>query len=223
MLLIEDSARLRELICETIREAGWRIDAFGTSAEGRLALDAARYDLLLLDLGLPDEDGIDLLKAIRSARQPIPILVLTARSAIDERIAGLDAGADDYLIKPFNNGELIARIRALMRRAPAAVMPVLTFARLEFDLASRQVRCDGADISLAPSEKSLLELLMRDGGKVVAKRRIEHAFSEFGDERSANAVELAVSRLRKKLDGWPSDTTIETVRGVGYLLREVAA
>jgi two-component system response regulator QseB/two-component system response regulator TctD len=102
-------------------------------------------------------------------------------------------------------------------------MPVLTFAKLEFDLASRQVRCDGTDMALAPSEKSLLELFMREAGKVVAKRRIEHAFSEFGDERTANAVELAVSRLRRKLETQPSGTRIETIRGVGYLLREVSS
>ncbi|MGV4796695.1 response regulator [Rhizobium sp. F40D2] len=220
ILLIEDSARLRELLCEAIREAGWRIDAFATASEGRLSLEAASYDLLLLDLGLPDEDGLDILKSLRLAKQQIPVLVLTARGAIDERIAGLDAGADDYLVKPFNNGELIARVRALMRRSPVTTMPTLESAALRFDMASRQVTCNGIEIALAPSEKSLLELLMRNGGKVVSKRKIEHAFSEFGDERSSNAVELAVSRLRRKLEGHPVDAVIETVRGVGYMLRE---
>lgn len=223
ILLIEDSARLRDLLCETIREAGWRIDAFATASEGRLALGAAAYDLLLLDLGLPDEDGLEVLKSIRRAKRQIPVLVLTARGAIDERIAGLDAGADDYLTKPFNNGELVARIRALMRRAPVTAMPTLEFAGLHFDVASRQVRCNEAEIALAPSEKSLLELLMRDAGRVVSKRKMEQAFSEFGDERSSNAVELAVSRLRKKLDANTAKAAIETIRGVGYMLREVSA
>lgn len=222
ILLVEDSARLRELVSEAIREAGWRIDALTTAEEGRLALVAASYDLLLLDLGLPDEDGLSLLKSLRTEKFQLPVLILTARAAIDERIAGLDAGADDYLTKPFNNGELIARVRALMRRAPSTVMPTLEFAGLEFDLASRQVRCDNVDLPLMPSEKALLELLMRDGGKVVSKRRIENAVSEFGDERSANAIELAVSRLRKKLEGQPAGVKIETVRGVGYMLREVS-
>ncbi|PZM10039.1 response regulator transcription factor [Rhizobium tubonense] len=220
ILLIEDSIRLRELLCEAVREAGWRIDAFATAEEGRMALGGVEYDLLLLDLGLPDEDGLDVLKSLRQARRQIPVLVLTARGAIDERIAGLDAGADDYLAKPFHNGELIARIRALMRRSPLTTMPTLEFASLEFDLASRQVCYKGAEVPLAPSEKSLLELLMRNGGKVVSKQKMEHAFSEFGDERSSNAVELAVSRLRKKLELHPADAVIETVRGVGYLLRE---
>ncbi|EJC75115.1 response regulator with CheY-like receiver domain and winged-helix DNA-binding domain [Rhizobium leguminosarum bv. trifolii WSM2012] len=222
LLLIEDSPRLRELVSETIHEEGWRIDAFETAGEGRAALAAVDYDLLLLDLGLPDEDGLDLLRSIRIGRRQLPILVLTARGAVDERIAGLDAGADDYLTKPFNNGELLARIRALLRRSPLSVMPVLEFARLQLDLATKTVLCDGNDLPLAPAERSLLELLLRDAGRVVPKRRIEHAFSEFGDERTTNAVELTVSRLRKKLEGRPSGTIIETVRGIGYLLREVA-
>jgi len=221
ILLIEDSVRLRELLCEAIRDAGWKIDAFETAQEGRLALDGAEYDLLLLDLGLPDEDGLNVLKALRGTKIKMPVLVLTARGAIDERIAGLDAGADDYLTKPFHNGELIARIRALMRRAPITSMPTLEFAALQLDVASQGVTCAGAEIALPPSEKGLLELLMRNGGKVVAKSKIEHAFSEFGDERSSNAVELAVSRLRKKLEGHPTRTSIETVRGVGYMMREL--
>ncbi|MBX4958209.1 response regulator [Rhizobium lentis] len=220
ILLIEDSPRLRELLCEAIREAGWRMDAFATANEGRLALDGTSYDLLLLDLGLPDEDGLDVLKSLRLAKRQIPVLVLTARGAVDERIAGLDAGADDYLIKPFNNGELIARIRALMRRSPVTAMPTLEFADVRFETASRQVTCHGIEMALAPSEKSLLELLMRNGGNVVSKRKMEHAFSQFGDERSSNAVELAVSRLRRKLEGHPANAVIETVRGVGYMLRE---
>lgn len=221
ILLIEDSARLRELLCEAIRDEGWRIDAFETAQEGRDALREGSYDLLLLDLGLPDEDGIDFLKSFRDAGAQTPVLVLTARGAIDERIAGLDAGADDYLAKPFHNGELTARIRALIRRSPVTSMPILEFGALKLDVASRQVTCADHDVALAPSEKGLLELLMRNGGKVVAKTKIEHAFSEFGDERSSNAVELAVSRLRKKLEGHETRLSIETIRGVGYMMREV--
>ncbi|MBX4927617.1 response regulator [Rhizobium binae] len=221
ILLIEDSARLRELLCEAIRDEGWRIDAFETAQEGRVALREGSYDLLLLDLGLPDEDGIDFLKSLRDAGAQTPVLVLTARGAIDERIAGLDAGADDYLAKPFHNGELTARIRALIRRSPVTSMPILEFGALKLDVASRQVTCADHDVALAPSEKGLLELLMRNGGKVVAKTKIEHAFSEFGDERSSNAVELAVSRLRKKLEGHDTRLSIETIRGVGYMMREV--
>ncbi|AYG61667.1 response regulator transcription factor [Rhizobium jaguaris] len=221
ILLIEDSARLRELLCETIRDAGWKIDAFATAQEGRLTLESADYDLLLLDLGLPDEDGIDMLKSLRAAKVQIPVLVLTARGAIDERIIGLDAGADDYLAKPFHNGELIARIRALMRRAPVTTMPTLEFAAIQYEVAQRRLTCAGSEIALTPSEKGLLELLLRNGGTVVPKPKIEHALSEFGDEKSSNAIELAISRLRKKLEGHPTGAVIETIRGVGYMMREV--
>jgi len=222
ILLVEDSARLRDLVCETLRDVGWRIDAFATVGDARLALQSAEYDVVLLDLGLPDEDGLGLLRSIRAEGKSLPVLVLTARSAVDERIDGLDAGADDYLTKPFNNGELIARIRALLRRAPITVMPQLIFGGLCFDIAKGEVRSGEGEISLAPRERSLLEMLMRNGGRVVPKRKIEHSFSEFGDEKSANAVELVLSRLRRKLAALPTRVEIETVRGIGYLLREVA-
>lgn len=177
----------------------------------------------MLDLGLPDEDGLDFLRDMRKAGLTIPILILTARSAIDERIAGLDAGADDYLTKPFNNGELLARIRALLRRAPIATMPILGFGSLTFDVAKTALSCGAKEIALTPMENSLMQLLMRNAGKVVPKRRIESVLSEFGGERTTNAIELAVSRLRKKLDGLPTDVAVETVRGVGYLLRETSS
>ncbi len=221
LLLVEDSARLRELVTEAIRDAGWRIDAVGTAQEGELALAAADYDILLLDLGLPDEDGITLLKRLRRSGLTVPVLVLTARGAVDERITGLDAGADDYLIKPFNNGELLARVRALLRRAPSTLHPELEFANLVFDVAGRTVRCAGEDLPMAPTERAILEVLLRDAGRVVPKRRIEAAISEFGDEKSANAIELAVARLRKRLDARPAGVVVETVRGVGYMMREV--
>jgi two-component system response regulator QseB/two-component system response regulator TctD len=223
LLLVEDSARLRDLVSETIHEAGWRIDALPTASDGRIALQSVEYDLVMLDLGLPDEDGLDFLHDMRKAGLTIPILVLTARSAIDERIAGLDAGADDYLTKPFNNGELLARIRALLRRAPIATMPILGFGSLTFDVAKTALSCGAKEIALTPMENSLMQLLMRNAGKVVPKRRIESVLSEFGGERTTNAIELAVSRLRKKLDGLPTDVAVETVRGVGYLLRETSS
>ncbi|MPT23273.1 MAG: response regulator, partial [Starkeya sp.] len=125
LLLVEDSARLRDLVGETIRMAGWRLDAVGGVEEAQEALATTHYDLVLLDLGLPDGDGLDVVRGLRRSRSSTPVLVLTARGAVDERIAGLDAGADDYLTKPFNNGELLARARALLRRAPVSAEPVL--------------------------------------------------------------------------------------------------
>lgn len=222
LLLIEDSARLRELVSETIRHAGWRIDAVGSADEALAILAVNNYDLFLLDLGLPDCDGLDLLRALRRENNATPVLVLTARGAIDERIAGLDAGADDYLTKPFNNGELLARIRALLRRGSSALAPVLEAGQLRFDLARHEVSCAGAILPMTPRERSVLEILMRDFGKVTSRRVLEHRLSNLDEDISGNAIDLQLSRLRKKLSACPAGVTIETVRGVGYLLREVS-
>jgi DNA-binding response OmpR family regulator len=223
LLLVEDSSRLRELLIEAVHTAGWRIDGVGTIDEANCAVAVAAYDLFLVDLGLPDGDGLDLIHTFRRAGVKTPVLVLTARGAIDERIAGLDAGADDYLVKPFNTGELLARCRALLRRAPDSTPPTLVAARVSLDVASGAAVCNNANLCLAPRERMVLEVLMRELGRVVQKRKLEHALSEFGDELSSNAVELAVSRLRKKLEPHDCGVALETIRGVGYLLREATS
>jgi len=223
LLLIEDTPRLRELLVESVHAAGWRIDAFGTCADAVEAVATTAYDLLLLDLGLPDGEGIDLIRTLRRQGHRTPILVLTARAAIDERIAGLDAGADDYLVKPFNHGEFLARCRALLRRSPETAPPVLAAGRLLFDPASGVMTCEGHDLALTPRERAIAEILMRDLGKAVPKRKLEHALSEFDSDVSTNAVELAVSRLRRKLGAVEARANLETIRGLGYLLRELDA
>lgn len=222
LLLVEDTPRLQQLLTEAIHGAGWRIDAVGTVADANEAKATTPYDLLLVDLGLPDGDGLDFVRSVRRAGDKTPILVITARGAVDDRIAGLDAGADDYLVKPFNHREFLARCRALLRRAPDTVMPVLAAGSITLDVAAGAATCSGVDLGLAPRERTVLEILLRDVGRVVPKRRLEHALSEFGDELSSNAVETAVSRLRKKLDGHASGTALETIRGVGYMLRETS-
>ncbi len=220
LLLVEDSARLRDLLTEAIHGAGWRVDAVATIGEATEAVAVTPYDLLLVDLGLPDGDGLDLVREFRREGVQTPILVLTARAAIDERISGLDAGADDYLVKPFNNGEFLARCRALLRRAPNTKTPILLAAQLSLDVATGVATCANVDLGLAPRERMVLEVLMREAGRVVQKRKLEHALSEFGDELSSNALELAISRLRKKLEPHDCGVSLETIRGVGYLLRE---
>jgi DNA-binding response OmpR family regulator len=220
LLLVEDSVRLRELLTERVHDAGWRLDAVATAAEAEAATRSIAYDLALLDLGLPDRDGIALIRELRKRGFAAPILVITARGAVDDRVAALDSGADDYLVKPFNHTELLARCRALLRRRSSAVVELFEVAGISFDPALGIVRIAGKALSIAPRERSVLELLLRNAGRVVAKEQIEVALSEFGGEISTNAVELAVSRLRRRLAPSQSGVAIETIRGVGYLLRE---
>ncbi|HEX4764962.1 MAG TPA: response regulator transcription factor [Lichenihabitans sp.] len=220
LLLVEDSPRLRDLLAERVRGAGWRLDAVGSVAEATLATRSILYDLILIDLGLPDGDGKSLIKSIRAEGSPVPIFVLTARGSIDDRVDALDSGADDYLVKPFNHIELLARCRALLRRSGPHRSDRIEIGRLEFDPASGSVRAGGDVVPVSPRERSLLELLLRHADRVVPKERIEVALSAFGDEISTNAVELAISRLRRRLEPADSGVTIETVRGAGYLLRE---
>jgi DNA-binding response OmpR family regulator len=221
LLLVEDSERLSELVTEAVRAAGWRIDAVTSVAEAEAAVAVTQYDVLLLDLGLPDGDGVELIRTRRAARDQTPILVLSARSGIDDRVDGLDAGADDYLAKPFHSRELMARVRALMRRAPLSAQPVLEAGRLRFDPAAGSVFCGEEPVKLSPRERGMLEILMRNVGRVVTSPHLEEALSEFEGPTSRNAVELVLSRLRRKLAPFEAGTAIETVRSVGYLLREV--
>ena len=223
LLLVEDSARLRDLLTERVRGAGWMLDAVGTIAAATEASRSILYDLVLIDLGLPDGDGKSLIKSLRAQGSPVPILVLTARGSIDDRVEALDCGADDFLIKPFNHIEFLARCRALLRRSGPHRAERIEFGRLEFDPASGSVRVAGAIVPVSPRERSLLELLLRHADRVVPKERIEIALSAFGEEISTNAVELAISRLRRRLEPVEPGIAIETVRGAGYLLREVKA
>lgn len=220
LLLIEDSTRLQELLGETLRDAGYRLDVGSTVAELRNLARSVAYDLIIVDLGLPDGDGLAGIRELRSAGISVPILVVTARGNVEDRISGLDSGADDYLIKPFNHSELLARVRALMRRPAEIRGPRLEVGPLIFDEASGEAHCDGRSIDLRPSERRLLSLLMRRRGTVIPKSSIEEALSEFGRELSPNAVEALVSRLRKALADAQCPVTLGTVRGLGYVLKE---
>ena len=218
ILLVEDNLRLQELIEQALRGAGYRVDVASTVAELLAAVASVQYDLLIVDLMLPDGDGLDAIRTLRAGRSSVPILIMTARGSIDDRVRGLDAGADDYLIKPIHQAELLAHVRALMRR-PAEVMgPILRTGNTEFDEAMAEVRCSGKPVRLRLRERRLLALLMRRSGFLVSKNMIEEALSEFGREMSANAIEALISRIRRSLSDARSDVVIETVRGVGYRL-----
>lgn len=222
LLMLEDSSRLRDLLGETLREADFALDAVSTAAELRSAVAKVSYDLIIVDLGLPDADGMDVIRELRNAGSFTPILVMTARAAVPDRIAGLDSGADDYLTKPFHHLELLARVRALLRRSPSLAAPELSVGRLTLREASGEILCEGEPLRLRPSERRLLTLLMRHGGKVLLKERIEETLSEFGREITPNAVEVLVSRVRKALHDVNAGVSLVTVRGSGYVLRQGA-
>jgi two-component system, OmpR family, response regulator len=218
ILLIEDNLHLQELIERALRGAGYRVDTASTAAELLAAAASVQYDLLIVDLMLPAGDGLDAIRTLRARRSSVPILIMTARGSIDDRVRGLDAGADDYLIKPIHQAELLAHVRALLRRPAEVVGPIMRTGNTEFDEAMAEVRCSGNPVTLRPLERRLLALLMRRSGFLVSKNLIGEALSEFGREISTNAIEALISRIRRALSDAHSDVVIETVRGVGYRL-----
>ncbi len=220
ILLIEDNASLAEFIGKGLKAAGFGVDGFGTAEEGASAAESLAYDAIVLDLGLPDRDGIDLLRDLRRRGRRVPVLILTARDDIDDRVRGLDAGADDYVVKPFAMKELSARLRALLRRPGAVLGNVLSVANVTLDTVARQLMVDGQAAALSRREFDLLQLLMRAAGRVVGKRAIEDKIYGFAEEITPNAVETLISRLRKRLASSGAALSIHTMRGVGYLLKE---
>jgi two-component system, OmpR family, response regulator len=220
MLLLEDNARLRAVVGDSLRRNEYLVDAVGSAAAFRSAVAVVRYDLFIVDLGLPDGDGLALIRELRSAGCEAPILVITAQAAIDARVSGLEGGADDYLVKPFHQAELLARIRALLRRPQSMRAQVMQAGLLKVDSETGEARANGQVLDLRLRERRLLILLMRRAGSVVAKSVIEAALSDFEHTLSGNAIEVIVYRLRKALDEKGSGVTIETVRGVGYVLKD---
>lgn len=218
LLLVEDNARLAGLIREGLQGQGFAVDWCGTVEGAESAQKINDYDLLLLDLGLPDGDGLALVRAMRRHRDATPILILTARAGLDDRVSGLDAGADDYLVKPFQMPELAARCRALLRRPGSALGTTLVAGNVRLDTAARGVDVGGAGVDATPREVDLLEHLLRHSGRVVAKASLENALYAMDAEVTPNALEASVSRLRKRLAGAGADISIRTVHGVGYAL-----
>ncbi|MDH5773088.1 MAG: response regulator [Rhodospirillaceae bacterium] len=220
ILFVEDNLRLATLVNKGLENENFTIDALGTLADAEAAIDTTDYDAIILDLGLPDGDGLDFLKSLREQKKTLPVLILTARDGIEDRVKGLNAGADDYLLKPFAMEELTARVRALLRRPDGGINVKLTSGNISFDTASREVTVNNAVIKISPREMSVLEQLMRRAGRVVAKDTIESKLYGFGDEVSINSVEANISRLRKRLLNANASVNIHTLRGVGYLLSE---
>ena len=220
ILLLEDHDGLARSIVEGLNEFGFGVDAFATAEDGIGATKSLEYDAIIVDLGLPDRDGLDVISELLGHRVASPILVLTARGGVDDRVAGLDRGADDYLVKPISMKELAARLRALLRRPGRALGTVLESGNLRLNTLVRQLEVDGQVVPISPREIGALELLMRRAGQVVPKRALDDALYGLSEDVNPNTVEVLISRLRKRLDDVGADCSIHTLRGIGYLLRE---
>jgi DNA-binding response OmpR family regulator len=220
LLVIEDEARIAEIVKLRLEQAGFAVDTVRLCADAREALSLTAYDAAILDLGLPDGDGLRLLAELRPARARLPVLVLTARDAVEDRVRGLDAGADDYLVKPFAMAELVARTKALLRRPGAALGTTLEAGNLVFDTIGRDVRVGGCPLQLPRRECAILEHLMRRLGRVVPKAVLEEKLYGIDDELESNAIPVHVHHHRRKLVEAGATAEIHTVRGVGYLLTE---
>jgi|TARA_R110000850_G_scaffold187813_1_gene313590 two-component system OmpR family response regulator len=216
VLVIEDDTTLGHALREFLTAQGYAVDWLEAGAPALKALKAQDYDLLILDLNLPDVSGLDLLNQIRANGHQESVLILTARDGLDDRVAGLDAGADDYVTKPFELAELAARVRAFARRRAGQAQPTIEVGQLSFDTVGREVRINGDRLNLSVRELSVLEMLMGRAGRVVTKRQIVNSLSAWDGDFSENAVEVYIYRLRKRLEG--KGVGIQTIRGFGYLL-----
>ncbi|NQV82328.1 MAG: response regulator transcription factor [Rhodospirillales bacterium] len=220
ILLIEDHQRFAGFVKDSLGKEGFTVDVVNTGAAGEDAISSVNYDAVILDLGLPDLDGLDLLKSWREKGDETPVLILSARDGTDAKVLGLNSGGDDYLLKPFDMEELVARIRALLRRPSEVLGLIMTAGNVSFDTTAREVLINGKAISMPRREMGVLEHLLRRVGRVVPKDVLEDKIYGFGKEVSSNSVEVHVSRLRKRLKEIGADITVETVRGVGYLLSD---
>ena len=218
VLLVEDDASLSDGIARTLLSAGHAVDARASGAEALEATRREQFDLVLLDIGLPGIDGYEVLRRLRDAEDFTPVLMLTARDQVDDRVHGLDLGADDYVVKPFAMVELGARIRALLRRAQVQAAPRITHGPLVVDKGARRAYLSGERLELTAREWAVLEVLLKKVEKLVSKESIIRAVADWQDDLTPNAIEVYVSRLRTKLE--PAGIRIRTVRGFGYMLEE---
>jgi two-component system response regulator TctD len=220
VLVVEDNEELAHLLASGLRSAGFDVDLLASLSEASAVLATARYAVLILDLGLPDGDGLSIVRALRRRDDPIPILILTARGGIHDKIVGLSDGADDYLVKPFAFQELVARLHALLRRPGHLLGRSLRIANVVLDTESRQILIDDKPQFLSARETSVLELLMRRAGNVVPKKLVEDQIFGVSGDVGSNAVEVYVHRLRKALADRGAKVKIQTIRGVGYVILE---
>jgi DNA-binding response OmpR family regulator len=222
LLVVEDYAALRDSLAKGLRDSGYAVDATGNGTEGLWYAENHPYDAIVLDLMLPGIDGMAILATLRKAGNTTPVLVLTAKDAVPDRVAGLDAGADDYMVKPFAFAELLARVRALVRRSYGATATTIRVADLEIDTQARRVRRGGSIVALSAREYSLLEYLAHRVGHIVSRTELwDHAYDEAA-EPGSNVLDVHISHLRRKIDDGHETKLIHTKRGQGYVFGEDA-
>jgi two-component system response regulator QseB len=216
VLLAEDDAMIGAAVRDRLRGQGFAVDWVRDGRAADAALTGDVYDLLLLDLGLPGREGLAVLKALRGRGSKLPVVILTARDAVDDRVAGLDAGADDYVVKPFDLKELEARLRAVLRRRAGSASSVIEHGRLSLDLGSHELRRDGVPVPVSPREFALLHALLERPGRILSRAQLEERLYGWGEEVGSNVVEVHIHSLRRKLGA----DLIRNVRGVGYRIPE---
>ncbi len=218
LLLVEDNEELSKLLVKSLEASGFGTDAVTSAADALSVLGSRYYAGAILDLGLPDQDGLVVLRTLRSRQNTVPVLILTARDGVNDRVTGLRAGADDYLVKPFAIEELVARLEALLRRPGQLLGRSLELGNVVFDTVARQLYIGGEPRMLSARELAVLEILMRRSGRVVSKRVVEDQIFGLSADIGSNAVEVYVHRLRKSLQDLGARAEIHTIRGVGYLI-----
>ncbi|MDA8384113.1 MAG: response regulator transcription factor [Betaproteobacteria bacterium] len=218
ILIVEDDAVLADGLTRALRQSAYAVDWVRTGIEADQVLSSAVHDVVILDLGLPKLDGFDVLRRLRERSSPVPVLILTARDSLDDRVTGLDLGADDYMTKPFDLPELEARIRALIRRGQCGTSTTIIVGTLRYDSVGRRVLANDAPVDLSARELGVLEALMLRAGRVVSKEQLVEHLCDWGEEVGINAIEVYVHRLRKKLE--KSGIHFRTIRGLGYLLEK---
>ncbi len=214
--MVEDDALLADGLIRSLKQADYTVDWTADGEEAEAILRVMEFDLVILDLTLPNMDGLEILRVLRERNLPVPVLIVTARADVDNRIKGLDLGADDYLTKPFEMGEFDARVRALLRRSRADGLKVLSCGALTLDMAARRAYLNDRPLDLPRREFHVLEVLISRHGRIISKDQIIDSISDFDDEMNPSTVEIYIHRIRKKLEA--TDVTIRTVRGVGYIL-----
>lgn len=219
ILLVEDDARVASFIRRGLREEHYTVDVAGDGEEALFLAQTGEYDLLILDLLLPKRNGLDVLKALRADRMTTPVLVLTAKDELRDKVAGLDAGADDYLTKPFGFEELLARVRALLRRPGSLVNTVLRVGDLEMDALKHRVTRGGRELVLTHHEYALLEFLLRHPNQVVTRTMLAEHVWEHDFDPLSNVIDVHIARLRRKIDDHFTPKLLQTIRGSGYMLQ----